>query len=44
VPLAALLPKTRDTRQIKLLGFLAAIGLLLLAGLAAELKKERSKS
>lgn len=41
VPLAVLLPKTGDTRPVKLLGALAAASLLLLIGLAVELRREK---
>lgn len=43
VPLAALLPKTGDSRPIKLLGILAAASLLLLIGLGVELRKEKQE-
>ncbi len=41
VPLAALLPKTGDSRPVVLLAFMAIISLLLLIGLGIQLKKEK---
>ena len=43
VPLAALLPKTGDSRPIFLLAAMSIISLLLLIGLGRQLKKEQKK-